>query len=140
MEEKMGKIKIAIVNDNYRKIEVLGSVLYQEGIEYEVFYTVETFLDYILNNPHYFDGIFLDMELPEKEGEKILKGELGGEKILKELQKSKIEIPFIIYSTYRISEEKKKSELYKNMHGQIAWIVSSNQYQVLEFLESIIKS
>lgn len=136
----MSNIKIAIINDNFRKIEVLSNILYQEGIEYEVFYSVESFLRTALKLPEYFNGMFLDMQLPQKDDIKIDNTKLGGETILKELQKNGIEIPFIVYSTYWINEEKRKTELYKNMYGQIAWIISSTQSLVFEFLESIVKT
>ena len=136
----MSNIKIAIINDNFRKIEVLSNILYQEGIEYEVFYSVESFLRTALKLPEYFNGMFLDMQLPQKDDFKIDNTKLGGETILKELQKNGIEIPFIVYSTYWINEEKRKTELYKNMYGQIAWIIASTQPLVFEFLESIVKT
>lgn len=127
-------MKIAIINDNKRIREILKMVLQEEGISYEEFETVNSFLERVFRAPREFSGMFLDMQLPEDENGEINKKELGGEKILRELLKENIKIPFVVCSTLLIDEDRRKKDIYCNMYGQIHFITKWTLQTILSFL------
>ena len=131
------KLKLAIVDDNYeRKCKLIIAILEKEQIKYETFRSINSFLQTISTKPDAYEGIFLDMQLPQYDDTPNIVIKDGGEQILKNLESHSIDIPFILNTTVFMFQSKLETPLYKNMYSYIGGLGTRRD---IETIYSFIK-
>jgi len=127
-------MKILIVDD-YPETKCWGIIeeLKKRKIEYEIVKAINPALRKIVLDEIDIDGIILDMGLPIYE-EKTMLEKNGGDRILRELKRRKINIPVLIFSETQ-SEFKSKCEFVFDQMTNWNIVQEENKYSA--FLEKI---